>query len=397
MPAKSSPTRNNFTSSFTETMTLNDQIAHREQGKKNGSIKDLPEAFPHTRTNALKGHLYERLLRALSPKDYYFRVNKAQTNESLYQTFLDYLVIDTHHLPPKFIEYFQLNPQDADIDQQVKKLFANPNWLDKTSPRILFIDGKILIFRDVITPAHPHPKKKLTAGEKRQSEKNTMFNTFNSLYDAIRSQYHTLQTEEENQTDSAEYQREILLLITDLERFSKVELKDNGTFLRKLQELKAATQSAQNFDIHNVHQHLGEVMNFMHHSTLQKNILRGANNDLRKRLENVRGIIGTVEKHRTMLETLCKNHEQILDYFFTQQFNLPIAYDNYRRSYQKLQAQYGEILPFSEYHEMIERVVHISKQGAEEAKALLPQLQEIFTTQQEQHQAFLEQQHSNNG
>ncbi|MDR3168302.1 MAG: hypothetical protein LBU27_00630 [Candidatus Peribacteria bacterium] len=377
-------------------MSLNTQISHRQQGVEKGVIKDLPEAFPHTRTNALKSHLYERLLRALSPIDYYFRVHKEQTNKTLYQTFLDYLVVDPQNLPPKFIEHFQLNPQDADIDQQVKKLFTNPKWLDKTSSRVLFIEGKILIFRDVITSAHPHPKTKLTPGEKRQSEKNTMFNTFDSLYDAIRSQYHTLQTEAENQTDYAEYQREILLLITDLECFSRVELKDNGTFLRKLQELRAVTQSAQNFDIHNVHQHLEEVMNVMHHSTLQKNILRGANNDLRRRLENVRGIIGNVEKHRTMLETLRKNHEQILDYFFDQQFNLPLAYENYQRSYQSLQKQYGEILPFSDYHNIIERLVHIHKDGAEEVKAVLAGLQEIFTTEKTQHQAFLEQQHSNN-
>ncbi|MDR0607361.1 MAG: hypothetical protein LBG52_03210 [Candidatus Peribacteria bacterium] len=257
---------------FLETMQLESQISHRKQGIDEGVINNLPEVFSHTRTNALKGHLYERLLRALSPIDYYFRVQKVQTNETLYQTFLDYLVVDSQQLPPKFIEHFQLDPHDPDIAQQVKKLFAKPKLLDPTSPRILFIDGKILIFRDVITPARPKSQTKLTQGEKKQFKKNTMFNTFNSLYDAIRSQYHTLQTEEENQTDYAEYQRDILMLISDLETFGRVELKDNGTFLRKLNELKDATQSAHNFDIHNVKQHLDDVMKFMN-SIVQKNIL----------------------------------------------------------------------------------------------------------------------------
>ncbi|MDR0607360.1 MAG: hypothetical protein LBG52_03205 [Candidatus Peribacteria bacterium] len=108
-------------------------------------------------------------------------------------------------------------------------------------------------------------------------------------------------------------------------------------------------------------------------------------------MEHIRGIIGSVEKHLTMLETLCKDHEQILDYFFVQTFNLPLAYQNYDRSYKRLHAHYGKVLPFSYYHSLLQRLESISPEGAEEVKKLLGGIKDVFITQKEQHQSFLQQ------
>jgi hypothetical protein len=60
------------------------------------------------------------------------------------------------------LEVFDLDPKDPDIQSKVEALFQKARLLDKHSARVIFVDDKIIIFRNEERLIHQDQTKKLT-------------------------------------------------------------------------------------------------------------------------------------------------------------------------------------------------------------------------------------------
>jgi inorganic triphosphatase YgiF len=277
------------------------QTEHRQQEMENGNIFRLKEVSPRTTTHALlTNELYTNLQRAVSPCDFFFQVNperfekgNKQANRKIYDALIQTLVVDTDRIPDRFLELFHLPEKiqltGKSLDTLFKEIFAKARFPFSDSRRTVFIDDKIIIFRNEEVLTHKEKGKKLTQGEKRRSEIKTTFNTFATLYDAVRSQYHTLDTEKENQQDYIDYQNTVLTLMQEIKTFGKEHIKD-ASFHKRIDDLIQDTITAQNSKV------LAACLyNFLEltftNSSIDSNHLRGANNKLRKRFYDVLKII----------------------------------------------------------------------------------------------------------
>ncbi|MDR0649857.1 MAG: hypothetical protein LBG59_00155 [Candidatus Peribacteria bacterium] len=272
------------------------QIEHRKQGMQNKDILPLKSVFPRTAMKELlTNELYTNLQRVVSPREYFYKVNaerfekgNKKVNKEIYDTLLQYLVVDIDRIPPKFLELFEISKDQGDI--VLKEVFARARFPFKPeSYRTIFIDDKIIIFRNTEVLTHKKEVKKLTQGEKRRSEIKTTFNTFATLYDAVRSQYHTLDTEHENQQDYTIYQNEVLTLMQEIKTFGKEHIKD-ASFHRRIEELIQETQTAQNSKVLATCLYHLQQLTFKN-SSVDHNHLRGANNKLRDRFYDIFTII----------------------------------------------------------------------------------------------------------
>jgi hypothetical protein len=153
----------------------------------------------------------------------------------------------------------------------------------------MFIDDKVIIFRNNEVLTHTQKREKLTQGEKRRSDIKTTFNTFATLYDAVRSQYHTLDTEHENQQDYTIYQNEVLALMQEIKTLGKEHIKD-FSFQRRIEALIQETQTAQNSKVLATCLYNFQQLTFTN-SSIDSNHLRGANNKLKNRFYDLFKII----------------------------------------------------------------------------------------------------------
>ena len=91
-----------------------------------------------------------------------FKRNDSKHNKAIYQEFLSYVQIDPHRLPEKFVELFNLDPKSPTIQNDVEEIFQRARLLDPTSARVIFVDGKIIIFRNEERLIHQKETRKLT-------------------------------------------------------------------------------------------------------------------------------------------------------------------------------------------------------------------------------------------
>lgn len=214
--------------------------------------------------------LYKMLQIACSDPKYFFVDNgrlifdkqSAQNNRKIYQELVDSVVIVPSTLPPSFLQQFDIKEIDPKA-QNIKDIFksAKPlRYMDQTKQRytnrVLFHQGKIIVFRTVKTMiSYPQPN---TVGEKRKHDTNKYFNTYGSLYDAIRSQEYIVEGQEQNLNDFKELQKTIIELIFDI----KLDTK-NGEINRKLDVIKEEIQNAKSHhivaaQIHNLNNIVGQ-------------------------------------------------------------------------------------------------------------------------------------------
>ena len=78
---------------------------------------------------------------------------------------------DKNKLPKNFVKLFELDLTSPDIENQVKNVFQRARLLDKDhhSGRIVFIDDKIVIFRNEEIVVHKETEG-LTKAEKKRSK-----------------------------------------------------------------------------------------------------------------------------------------------------------------------------------------------------------------------------------
>jgi len=103
--------------------------------------------------------------RSFSPQEKYFLGNKnlfkkndSSYNKQIFDLFQSYVVVDKDKLPENFVKLFELDLNDLDIENQVKDIFNKARLLDKKSARIIFVDDKIVIFRNEERLVHKQTK-----------------------------------------------------------------------------------------------------------------------------------------------------------------------------------------------------------------------------------------------
>lgn len=313
---------------------------------KSSIIRPTNAVFSWTKTRELlSAKLLNNLQRSLSPKDNFFHWKKED---------LKYLVIDKDKIPENFVKLFELNFNNADIENQVKDIFQKSRLLDKKSARIVFIEDKIVIFRNEERLVHKQSKWQ-TQWEKKRSEFTTIFNTFSNIYDAVRSQYYIIQNSEDKKSDMRTYQHELLRLAQEA-KFFWVQNVKNWEWKRKIDQLIEETENARNFRV--LAANLQNLQNLtLKNSSIDANLLEGAKNKFKNRLDDLQAILGVVNKHLNEMENILTEHENLLEMFLSQiQFaDRNLALDNYQKWYKTLENKYWNISPFSIFFEWINK------------------------------------------
>ena len=347
-------------------------------------LVSLRWASQRTKSFELGKEVYARLLAVLSDDTDRFlhqkddqegkdtrKKNKLSLVEE--QTLIKHIKINREKLPKRFIEVFELQVDDTQLVNNALTLFQNFEFLIKDAywnniSRVITVDGNILIFREEFSVTHQNNASSLTQAEKRRKEKTVRFNTFNSIYDAIRSQYHTIESEAKNADDYGLYQQEVLDLMEEIERIGKDSIKDMS-FQKRISELVEETKNAKNYQIlaMNLHNLKDIVFN---NCSIVKNKLLWANNKLEKRFEEVWKIIAHVSDQLKSLEQIKDKHEEILSRFFIQYTdNDPKVMERYEKDYQYL----PRVTPFSTLHSIIQKALHM-----EEWKPFIEEAYQIF-------------------
>ncbi len=270
---------------------------------------------------------------------------------------MSYLQIDAKNLPDRFGELFELDRSDPNINDKVVSLFRKARLLDSSTGRVIFIDDKIVIFRNEEQLVHKRERThKYTPGEKKRTEIVTTFNTFEDIYSAIRSQYYTIDNSTQKKDDYKHFQQELLKLIQEI-RALWYDSKDN-IFARRIDDIKTNIQSATNAKVLAAQlQNLKEIT--FNNKIIDSNHLTGAKNKLKTRFEDLTAIITIVEKHLNTLEDILTLHQNAIEFFFIQSENKDIHHtlllSNYNKLFAEIPKQFQQISPFIQFHDAINR------------------------------------------
>lgn len=267
---------------------------------------------------------------------------------------MSYLHIDVNNLPDRFVELFHLNRANRHLDEHIISLFSKARLLDSSTGRIVFIDDKIIIFRNEERLTHKNTDRKLTQGEKRRTEIMTTFNTFEDIYDAIRSQYYTIESSTHKKDDYKHLQQKLLKLIQEIKALW-YDTKDN-TFQRRIHDISEKIQAATNAKVLAAQlQNLKEIS--LSNKSIDANHLLGAKNKFWKRFENLKNIISIVEDHLNSLEEILLLHENAIEWFFIQSklTNLDHTFlvDNYNKLFKQIPYKFQQVTPFIQFHDAI--------------------------------------------
>lgn len=354
-------------------------------------ILPIKGQFPWTKSKEIiSSQLYLNLQRALSSPEHYFRGNKdlfqknnSSHNREIFDLFQSYVVIDPAKLPENFVKLFELDTSSSNIQNQVKEIFHTARLLDKNSARVVFVDDKIVIFRSEEKLTHK-VSKWLTQWQKRRVEIETTFNTFSNIYDAIRSQYHTIKNSENKQNEMKNYKESCLELAQEIRIFGTQNIKD-GEWKRKIDTIITNTESARNFRV--LAANLQNLSNLtLQNSSIDANLLDGWKNKFTKRFSDLQKIIWIVNAQLNNLEDILVEYENLLELFLSQIkiTDKELAYQNYVRWYQIVLKKYGEISPFSTFNTWIEKY-----KSTTDYPNILSKIETLISVYQDEHKKKL--------
>lgn len=366
------------------------KIKNQSEGIKNWHIFPIKWVFKRTQSKEiLTSQLYQNLQRSLSPNEYFFKWNNGlfqknnpQHNKEIYNLFQSYIVIDPDKLPANFTKLFELDINSEDIQSQVESIFKKARLLDKNSARIIFVEDKIVIFRNEERLVHKWSK--LTKWEKKRSEITTTFNTFSNIYDAVRSQYHTIQSSQEKQDDYKFLQQDILKLAQEIQTLW-YWVKD-WEFKRKLNWIIWDIENATNFKILWAKLQNLQELTFTNRS-IDSKLLEWAKNKFSKRFKDLQSIIWIVTNQLLDLENILTEYQNSLELFLAQiQFTDKwLSWENYNNWYLRLEQKYWIISPFDIFYKWIEKY----KDNKELFPKVLHYIQTFFEVYKDEHQKKL--------
>jgi len=342
------------------------QIKRWHIGVNNRNIFELKGEFGRTKMKEItSAELYKLFERALSGEEYLFQWNKKlfkkwdpSHNREIYNLFQSYIVVDKNKIPPNFLKLFNLEDSTS-VETDVKRIFNKARLIDPKSARIIFVDDKIVIFRNEEKLVHKESKG-LTSWEKRRSKISTTFNTFSNIYDAIRSQYHTISWEEEQQDEYKITQKEIIRLIQEINVGYKDKVKD-GEFWRKLDWIIQDIENATNYRVLWAKLYNLDNLTFKN-SSIDSKLLEWAKNKIKKRFDDLQNILGVVKTQLNTLESILTENETPLEMFLAQNSmsevidkSFPIFLRDYNKLYETIEKKYWPISPFSTFHDRINK------------------------------------------
>lgn len=314
-----------------------DQIVANQEQKLNKliiskSIKKMEWLAENLKAKQDTNELYKILQIACSDPKYFFVDNgrlvfdkqSAQNNRKIYQELIDSVVIVPSTLPPSFLQQFAIKEIDPQA-QNIKDIFklAKPlRYVDQTKQRytnrVLFYQWKIIIFRTVKTMlSYDQPN---TVGEKRKYDTNKYFNTYESIYDAIRSQEYILEGQEESVNDIKMIQKTIVELIHDI----KFDIK-NFEIKRKLDTIQEVVQNAKSHhivaaQIHNLNNIMGQ------HPEIEKQHLVWAKNKFSKRIADITQHVAMIDIQTNEMKNILHEGEYLIKMLHANFFD-NIAFD----------------------------------------------------------------------
>lgn len=310
-----------------------DNQAQRQEtliaSKKIKKMEGLPE---NLKANQNTNELYKILQIACSDPRYFFVDNgrlifdkqSAEHNHKIYKELVDDVVIVPSTLPESFIQQFGIDHID-DNAQNIKNIFkwAKPlHYVDETkgkyTNRVLFYQGKIIIFRTIKTMlSYDDPN---TVGEKRKYDTNKYFNTYWSLYDAIRSQEYIMENQDQSANEFKEIQEKIIELIVEI----KIDIK-NGEILRKLDNIKEEIKNAKSHHI--VAAQIHNMTNIIwRHSEREKRYLIWAKNKFSKRIAEIKQYVAMIDIQTNEMNNIRHELEYLLE-MLDMGMNINVAFD----------------------------------------------------------------------
>lgn len=150
------------------------------------------------------------------PEDY---VVVPRDKKLAHAKYIDALAIIPDTIPQSFLQVFDIDHIDDDA-QNIKELFkkAQPLQYHKEKAtktwRIVTIDGKLVIFRTLEQLLED--KKPYTTWSKRRYATKKYMNAFDNVYSAIRSQYHSVDSETDKIDTYKDVQKNIVALVQEL-------------------------------------------------------------------------------------------------------------------------------------------------------------------------------------
>ncbi|MFA5747974.1 MAG: hypothetical protein WC872_02560, partial [Candidatus Absconditabacterales bacterium] len=335
-----------------------------------------------------QSELYKILQLAFSDSEFYFQVNPKNFikndnfhNKQVYNKMIDYAVLYTDKLPDGFFKKFNI-PRSNLTEQEtqnIKNIFKQAKPLkyvkdkQKTTYRVLFVDGKLIIFRT---------EKKLLLSDifqegGKQYETNKYMNTYSDIYSAIRSQNYAIETSEDSSDFYKQIQKDFVKMINDI----KINTKHLDT-KRKLDEIIQDIDNARSFKIMASKLQNLEKISFSH-SERDKNLLIGAKNKFSNKLYELNCIIKEIDLQLNEMENILIGQESdfqnLLDnihkLFYSRNIYSESLYKhdifNYFNSYQKNQqkSEY-KIHPFLGFQEQMKNILPSNLQDALDNKKL---------------------------
>ncbi len=376
-------------------------------------ILPLKQEQSRTKLQAISGTaLYKRLQRIFSNEDNFFIENTSRSQPShpitskvkreIYKTLLHFVSFDNiEKTPSQFKEIFDLNLLDSSIKQELFSLFEQAHYLLPQSGRVIFIQGKPIIFRDEVQLVHTDSDRKLTQGEKRRNTIISTFNTFKNIYDAIRSQHHAIDNMQVDQETMLALVEELLCLTNDIKTewfWSKDEV-----YKRQIDDIITQLWDVRDYKkLWAVLYNLGQLE--YTNKSVDKNRINWAVHKFTDRFDNLSSMIDiTAYRDLPALQKLLDNHERALDMLFLQihfikdkeyvireyEKRLWITYSKPKHYQEPIKyiPKTAWIEPFGEFYDTI-----ISyKNHPDFVKDVIPKLQELYASYKSEHKEKLSQ------
>jgi hypothetical protein len=290
--------------------TQEDHFSKAVQSKKIKQLQGLPENLK-ARQNS--NELYKILQIACSDTNYFFEKNTATISD---KELIDAVVIIPSMLPESFIKQFHIDHIDADA-QNIKEIFkeAKPLWYmdqakGKYTNRVLFHQGKIMIFRTIKTAIDYQDPK--TIGEKRKHDTNKYLNSYGNIYDALRSQEYIIEGQSNAANELKDLQKIIIELIQDI----KLDIK-SGELKRKLDTILDEIHHAKSHHI--VAANINNLSNIVgQHSERERNHLLGAKNKFSKRIADLKKYVATIDIQTNEMKNILHQLEYTIEMLHAQ-------------------------------------------------------------------------------
>lgn len=328
---------------------------------RNKTTKPIKAVLHHTRSNEMiSSELYKIMQRAFLKNEDYFQIDRSQyhwdplKSEEVKRELVKKLQLDK--VPQAFKDNFELDYSSPDVKNQIVDVFADAVSLNtekwSKSDRVVFSRDKIMIFRNESPLVHKDEWKH-TQAEKKLKEIETTFLTFSNIYDAIRSQYHAIDTMKIDQDTCLSIIQDVQQLAAEIKestQFSKDE-----QFKRKLNDIIQELWKVRDY------KKLWAVLNNLKqlsftNKSIASNQLLWAFNKFKSRFKDISTMLEIIAyRDIPKLERILQIHEEALKMLLAQikipGVNRDYVLSEYHQKISTAHEEYLNVAPFSIFYD----------------------------------------------